>query len=113
MIDQSEIMFLALCIPSRVALALAAKYYDHSAMVPAALIMGIQMLRLWVYPSLRTSGPETLGRPIWWGDLRIVHATLYLAFALASVMGNPHAWKFLAFDVIFGLFAFFFLKPRN
>jgi len=45
--------------------------------------------------------------------MRAIHATLWIGFAVAKLMGYDWAWKLLALDVILGLVSFFFLKPRN
>jgi hypothetical protein len=113
MIDRSELAFLALCIPSRIAIALIAPQINPNFSVPVALIFGLGFLRLYLNPSLRLTGPETLGRPIWWNDARSFHAALWIGFAVATYMGYDWAWKLLALDVIVGLISFFFLKPRN
>ena len=113
MIDRSEFMFLAMCIPSRIFIALTASQIRPEIAVPLTLITGLAFLRLYLNPSLRLTGPETFGRPIWWNDVRIIHAALWIGFAVAKLQGYDWAWKLLALDVIVGLVSFFFLKPRN
>jgi hypothetical protein len=50
---------------------------------------------------------ETGGNPIWWNDLRPVHAALYAAVAFFAWNGRGDiAWKILAVDVTIGFVAF-------
>jgi len=106
--NKSEILFLSLCIPSRIALALGAKEYPNE-LIPFALAFALGSLYFYL-SGTRTTGAETFGRPIWWNDMRPIHAALWMAFALMAFQGKKWAWKFLAADVILGLIAFFFLK---
>jgi hypothetical protein len=67
-----------------------------------ALVPAIGFLFIWLTGS-RKSGPETLGAPIWWNNLRPVHALFYLTFAYLAIHGiKEHAWKVLALDVSLG-----------
>ena len=113
MIGRSDFMFFAMCIPTRIFIALVASQIRPEIAVPLTLITGLALLRLHLSPSLRPTGTETLGRPIWWNDMRAIHAALWIGFAVAALMGYDWAWKLLAIDVIVGLVSFFFLKPRN
>lgn len=102
-------LFLVGCIGARLAIALVARaapawllpYLGYAALVPAAGF-------LWIWATgARKTGPEVFGGRIWWNALRPVHAAFYLAFAVAAIGWRwPHAWKFLAADVVFGLIAF-------
>ena len=51
----------------------------------------------------RKTGLETCGKPIWWGELRPVHALLWAMFGYLAVSGNRSAWVPLAVDTVFGL----------
>ena len=113
MITKSEYIFALACIPSRILLTLFAKDHYHPVMSIISLIVAVQFFRLWRNPGLRPTGIETFGTPIWWGDMRSVHALLWLLFAITSFQGREYAWKFLALDVIVGLVNFLFLKPRG
>ena len=109
--DKSELAFLALCIPSRIAIALAARQYPKE-IVPMAIAFAIGSVYFYM-SGTRQTGLETMGRPIWWNDMRPLHALLWTAFVVAALQGKQWAWKFLALDVTLGLASFFFLKPRN
>ena len=102
-------MFLLMCIPTRIVLTLLAKK-PSLALIIAAVVLSVSFLVLSLNPSLRTKGWETMGQPIWWHDMRIVHAALWGSFAVAAHTGKPYAWKFLALDTLIGLASFFFLK---
>lgn len=109
--DKSEVLFLALCIPSRITLALGAREYPKE-LIPFALAFSLGSTYYYLSGTRRT-GVETFGRPIWWNDLRPVHALMWFAFVIAAIGGKRWAWKLLAADVIIGLLSFFFLKDRN
>ncbi len=55
---------------------------------------------------LRKTGGETLGKPIWWNNLRPIHGVLYGLFSYFAIQGNPNSWKILLGDTLFGLFSF-------
>jgi len=111
MLTKSEILFLALCIPSRIALSLGAREYPKE-LIPFALVFGLGSLYYYL-SGTRTTGAETFGKPIWWNDMRPIHAFMWIAFAVMAFQGKKWAWKILAADVLLGLAAFFFLKHRN
>jgi hypothetical protein len=43
------------------------------------------------------------GGPVWWNDLRLVHALLYGAFGLLAIGSVTDAWVILALDVLLGV----------
>ena len=103
-------LFLGACIPLRALFAYLAyiasaqilKYLGYLALLPA-----IGFIYIYLTGSRKT-GPETGGAPIWWNDLRPIHAAFYLAFAYLAVSGDrARAWMPLAADAGFGLVAFF------
>ena len=76
----------------------------------AAIALGFATIYVF---GLRKTGVETGGRPIWWNDLRPVHAALYAVAAVAAWNGRGDlAWKALAADVALGLWAYFVFKNR-
>lgn len=102
-------LFLGGCIPLRIILAYIAyvssakilQYMGYIAILPAIGFIYIFLT------GARKTGAETGGAPIWWNDIRPIHAGLYLAFAYLAVSGDKlNAWKFLAADVALGLSAF-------
>jgi hypothetical protein len=54
----------------------------------------------------RKTGKETFGAKIWWNNLRPVHGTLWLLFAIYALRKDKNAWVFLLADVLIGLFSF-------
>lgn len=105
--EKSATLFLFGCLPVRIALVAIA--YKYPNVLPymgyAALVVSIGFAVIYL-GNLRKTGLEVFGRPIWWNDLRPVHAALYLWFALWAIKKNRLAWVPLALDVILGLVAF-------
>ena len=48
---------------------------------------------------------------IWWNEMRFVHGTFYLIFAIMAIQKNLYAWIPLGLDVIVGLNSW--LKHNN
>ena len=102
------LLFLIGCIGTRAAIAYAAKVVSPSTlqiMGGLALLPAIGFLYL-VFVGRRDTGPEVLGGRIWWQQLRLVHAGMYMLFAVMALMKIEGAWKVLAADVLFGLGSF-------
>jgi len=106
--NKPELTFVLGCIPLRSLLALQARRDPQSMTLPA-MAVAAGMAYMYVTKG-RMNPPETGGRPMWWQNLRPIHALLWAAFAVAALQGKPWAWKFLAADVILGMVAFFFVK---
>lgn len=100
--------FLLGCIPSRLLFAyltktLPPKYLPYCALVATLPLLG------WLYIyfiSPRTRGLETGGELIWWNELRIVHALLYLLFIIYALQKKPFSYIVLIVDALVGLIAF-------
>lgn len=102
------LLFLIGCIGTRSLLAYIAKIAQPKWLTIMGYIALAPVIG-WIYIILtgsRQTGPEVFGDKIWWGDLRIIHATLYALFAYFAINKDPGAWRFLAVDVAFGLLAF-------
>ena len=101
-------LFLGLCIPSRfllsyIAKKLPLKYLPFMGFIMLGPVIG------WTYIYLtgsRKSGMETLGAPIWWNDLRPLHAGLYFTFVLMAFNKSYNSYLPLFIDTIIGLTAF-------
>ncbi len=109
---QRVLLFLIGCIGTRTALAALAKYASPEwlqIMGTLALIPAFGFYLIFVF-GLRETGPEVFGERIWWNNLRPVHGTLYLLFAIFAIQKKDFAWMFLAADVTFGLLAYIFNK---
>jgi hypothetical protein len=102
------LLFLGLCIPARLLLAYMAKiinvkYYNYTATI--ALIPAIVWL-YYYFINPRTTGPETFGAPIWWNNYRLIHAALYITYAILAFNKNRNAYIPLLIDALFGLLVF-------
>lgn len=104
------VLFLTLCIGSRVGLVLLAKMTTSvrvlQVMGVAALCVSLGFLLIYFF-NLRETGRETYGAKIWWNSLRPFHALTFALFAYLALVGpTQHAWKVLLADVIVGLLSF-------
>jgi hypothetical protein len=99
-----NLTFLIGCIGSRLLLAfLGAKYPDEIGKL--ILIPAIGFIVIYVF-GLRKVGIETGGKPIWWNNLRPIHALLYFVFAVSTRTNYAsYAWIILVVDVLIGLIA--------
>jgi len=70
-----------------------------------ALIPAIGFITIYLTDSRKT-GPGVFGDKIWWNNLRPMHSLLYFLFAYNAINGNKDAYRYLLFDVIFGLTSF-------
>jgi hypothetical protein len=100
------LLFLTVCLPLRLALALTVKFYLNMLfpMGVLYLFIGLGMMLIYLF-NLRPTGIEAGGR-IWWNSIRPVHSVLYLGFAIMAIRGNDKSWLFLLADVILGAIAF-------
>ena len=104
------LLFLTVCLPLRLALALTAKFYLNMLfpMGVLYLFIGLGMMLIYLF-NLRPTGIEAGGR-IWWNSIRPVHSALYLGFAFMALNGRDNSWLFLLADVILGAIVFL-IKP--
>lgn len=108
-------LFLFGCIPVRLLLAFIAKHANNIIlkwMSYVAIIISITFFYLF-FSGSRKVGQETFGQPIWWNNLRPIHGTLYLLFAMDAYQGNPKAYMYLFIDVIFGFISFLVFHFSN
>jgi hypothetical protein len=103
------VLFLTLCIGSRVALVILAKQASSAilwGMGAVAACVSVGFMAIFLF-KLRETGAETYGEKIWWNALRPFHAATYGLFAyLALTKQSELAWKVLLVDVLVGLGAF-------
>lgn len=107
-IQKRFLLFLFGCIPTRLFITYLAKHFSGNALKIlgyVAFIIAFSFLYLF-FTGKRKTGMETFGDKIWWNNLRPIHAAFYLLFAYGAVRGLRSAWKYLLYDVIFGLLAF-------
>ena len=109
-IQKRFLLFLGLCIPLRFLLAYISKIIDKKYLPYlgiAALFPAIGFIIIYLF-DYRKTGIEVFGNKIWWNDLRPVHASLYIMFALLALKKNDYSWFPLAIDVLLGLISFIF-----
>ena len=103
------LLFLLGCIVVRllfvyVAYTINPKYLKFLGVL--AIIVSIGFMTIYLF-GLRKSGPETMGQPIWWNNLRPFHSAMYFIFGILAILGiQKYAWMFLLVDVLVGLTAF-------
>ncbi len=103
----SIVLFLIFCMGARVGITYLAATYTEYLPIFGLLAMLPAIGFMYFYLSgTRTTGPEVFGKPIWWNNLRPIHAVLYLSFAFSALSNNKSSWMFLAADVGIGLIAF-------
>ena len=125
-IQKRFLLFLSLCIPIRLAIAVTSKHYGNlKTKVELPIIGSIKIIRLlgylalcpiigWLYITFispRKTGPETFGDKIWWNNIRPIHILLYIAFAYLALSNNlrkeSKSWIPLFVDALLGLVSFF------
>lgn len=98
------LLFLIGCMGTRYGLTYYAKTHPESLplMGKGALLLalGIAVIH---FMGLRKTGAETFGEPIWWDNLRPLHAMMWATFGYMAIKGNPDSWKVLLADTTFGL----------
>jgi hypothetical protein len=107
-IQKRFLLFIIGCIGARSAIAYLAKVIRPDLLQIMGFLALLPVLG-WLYiivTGSRETGAEVFGDKIWWGNLRLVHATLYGLFAYYAINKDAAAWKFLAIDVVIGLLAF-------
>lgn len=107
-IQKRFLLFLGLCIPSRIIIALLSIYGNKTIRTLLILFASIIVIG-WTYIYItksRQTGGEVFGEKIWWNQLRPVHAFNYLLFIILSLRNNAYASVPLIIDPIIGLLAF-------
>jgi hypothetical protein len=101
-------LFLFGCLGARALLVWLAKTGSAATLRLLGLFALAVALGFFViyFKGWRKTGPEVFGQQIWWNDLRPIHGTLYLIFAILALRGYEKAWTFLAADWLLGLISF-------
>jgi len=107
-IQNRFLLFLFGCVVVRLLFVLIAKcidpyYLPYLGII--ALLPAIGFIVIYL-GDFRKTGPEVFGDKIWWNDLRPIHASLYILFALLALKKHKYSWVPLLLDVMIGLFAF-------
>lgn len=102
------LLFLTLCIGTRLFLALLA-FISKKEQLPYLgflfLIISFGFAIIYLF-KLRQTGIEVFGEKIWWNNLRPVHAILYGLAGYYAINGNNDSGKIIFIDTIIGFFAF-------
>ena len=109
------ILFLGGCMVTRLALSYLAWRWPNYAQMLAPLALVPAMGWLYIYfVSGRETGAEVFGDKIWWNQLRIPHAMLYMLFALYAHQGQTYSWVPLLVDALLGLLSWtvYFFSTR-
>ncbi len=105
---KSLLLFLFGCLLYRLLLVYIAFVLPAGKLVwmgYAALVVALGFSFIYLF-DLRKKGVETMGRPIWWNDLRPIHAALYFMFAFSAINRQTQSsYLFLLVDVVFGFAA--------
>jgi hypothetical protein len=104
----SVLLFLFLCIPARILIALGSKYVpDNYLKVYATilLLMGLSFIYLF-FTNKRLNSPEAGGKT-WWAPYRIIIGMLYVCAAIYAFQGRRDLiWIPLVMDIVFGIIIF-------
>ena len=102
--------FLLLCIPSRITIALIAKYIDQQYLPYLgylAILPAIGFAYIFIFGKRKT-GAETFGQKIWWNNLRPVHSFMFALFAYLAINKNTNSYLVLFADAFIGLVSFLY-----
>ena len=105
--DQSRQLYFWLgCIPTRIILVLIAyflplNYLPYYGIV--TLLISLGFIRAFFFSNKNVG---FFKGDIWWNNLRLVHAVLYLSFSIGAFLEFEYSWVFLLIDVIIGMISF-------
>jgi len=99
------LLFTFGCIPIRTLFVYIATTPYKRHLAYALIFPMIGFLYLY-FTNTRNTGMETFGQPIWWKELRILHASLYAWYIINVFLDQPCAYIPLALDVMIGAVAF-------
>jgi hypothetical protein len=106
--NKSIIAFLLLCIPARIAIAIAPNFINDKYIKlygVLLLLMGLSFVYLF-FTNSRLKAPEAGGKT-WWAKFRILIGVLHITAAIYALTNNKKLiWIPLAMDIIFGLIIF-------
>ena len=105
------LLFLGLCIPSRLLLTYVSYKIDNKYKIYlgiVTLIIALGFLKIYFFGSeTADSQLKWLGEEkIWWNSLRLIHGFLYLITSIILFLKNKYSWIVLAIDTLIGLLSF-------
>jgi hypothetical protein len=86
------------------------KYLPYLGLLALLPAMGFIVIYLGGY---RKTGNEVFNGKIWWNNIRPIHASLYILFALLALKRKSYSWVPLLIDVLLGLFSFLVYHYKN
>ena len=107
-IQKRFLLFLVGCIGVRRGLVILTKNINKDylpILATIALIPAFGMLGVY-FTNSRKTGAEVFGDKIWWNQLRIPHAFLYIMFSIYAFQKKSFCWVPLLIDVLLGLVSF-------
>ena len=104
--QQRFLMFMIGCLGARSALAYATKVINPDYLPYIGIIILFGAIRFIYLFFTNPTGPQFLGKDIWWNNVRPLHFVFYLLFAVSAIMKKSYAWIFLLLDVILALVSF-------
>lgn len=106
--EKRMILFLTVCIGSRLLLAYIAKNINNELLKYMGYLLLLPAIGfIYIYLSgIRNTVTGAFGQKIWWNNLRPIHALLYLLFSYNAINGNNTAWTYLFIDALVGLTGF-------
>ena len=101
-----QLYFWLGCIPTRILFVLIAyylpiKYLPYFGIITIAMAIGF--IRAYFFNKKDTG---FFGGDVWWNNLRLVHAFLYLSFSISAFVKYNYSWVFLLVDVLIGIISF-------
>jgi hypothetical protein len=99
-------IFLFVCMGTRLAISMIAKYIDHNYLPYMAIfttMISLGFLRVFILNSPKIG---FFGNPIWWQNYRIIHSINFGIFSFLAVNKNSNAWIILFADAMLGLMFF-------
>ena len=102
------VLFILLCIPTRILFTMLAKTLKGKQLKLLALVATIISFGfMYIYVTgIRKTGAETMNAPIWWNNLRPIHSLLYATFAILAFLDKENSHIPLAIDVVIGFSSF-------
>jgi hypothetical protein len=94
------------CLGARSALVYATKIINPDYLPYIGIIILFGAIRFIYLFFTNPTGPQFLGKDIWWNNVRPLHFVFYLLFAVSAIMKKSYAWIFLLLDVILALVSF-------
>lgn len=102
----SKLLFLIGCLPVRIGMVLLLRYIPKKYLPIFAWIALVIAIGFMVSYNRRMKGVETNNKPIWWNQIRPIHASLYFLTFVYALQRKSYCWIPLAIDVAIGFLVF-------